>query len=978
MAISTRHLSILIVGLLFHFSYQYSFKNCIGDQYSNNRTFRCSKRTETCMSLIVGDLPATAINIFIVNNNVSHIPTGSFQRFFKLENLSIISNNLKFIDGLAFRNMHHLKTLNLSFNLISKLNCSVFQDLYNLTYLSLEKNHLKDLPQSLFNSTPQLNTLILRNNCLDNFSIVARSISSLSHLRTLDLCFNFLTSLSHLNILLPKSLTELIVCGNKLLSLACAGSFLTQIRRLDLSKNVELSTPAFKGVDLAQIRYLQMGSTNVSIFEFFNVTNVDASYVDFSDMGLTNTSLINKLCNLLRKREHITNMILKNNSISMLESSTLSNCPQILGTLDVSSNNLKQVKCLEVLEGQKHIQTFNIEHNHINKLLSCKRTKNKLPLKELTFRYNRILSVDSDAFAHTPDVTILNLNINIISYLNVKALRGLTQLQILRLDNNLLSDLLFSTYQDLCSLETLNLRNNRIAVIFNGTFLHLGQLTILDLGGNKISHIYAGGLDGLKSLTKLYLDGNNLKQIDSIQFATFLNTLQVLDLRKNQIRFTSETAISPFVNLSRLRDLKLDGQQPYGISRLPHGFFRGLHSLTNLYLTNNRIDHIASDTFDDLIGLHYLTLDNSCNGLVQLEPGSLKNLRNLKRLSLQNIGILNLSKDVFGNLTNLQGLYLTHNVMERIEVDVLDTFQSLNYLDIRHIPLSCSCQNRQLQNWTLNNYKVQLIYLHSLPCQGNTNDHFYNFDTNVCFVDLGKYLFFTTAAVIFVFSVVPLFHVKLYWKIKYGYYVFRAWFSEQWRKLREDEENCEYDAFISYNFYDEHWVLEQLLPNLEGNGSSFKLCLHHRDFEPGRNIVDNIVSAVYGSRKTVCVVSRNFLQSEWCSLEIQLASYRLFDEHRDILLLVFLEHIPERELSSYHRMRKVMLRKTYLQWPGSECTDPALAQLLFWKQLRRALRTGSRMEDEDEAGKNKSSKTAEGDQSDSSVNPTANEIYHLS
>ncbi|CAL8263779.1 unnamed protein product [Arctogadus glacialis] len=140
--------------------------------------------------------------------------------------------------------------------------------------------------------------------------------------------------------------------------------------------------------------------------------------------------------------------------------------------------------------------------------------------------------------------------------------------------------------------------------------------------------------------------------------------------------------------------------------------------------------------------------------------------------------------------------------------------------------------------------------------------------------------------------------------------------------------------------------------------------------------VDNIVSAVYGSRKTLCVVSRNFLQSEWCSLEIQLASYRLFDEHRDVLLLVFLEHISERELSSYHRMRKVMLRKTYLQWPGSECTDPALAQLLFWKQLRRALRTGSRMEDEDAAGEKKSSGTAEGNQTDSAVNPTAEGIYH--
>lgn len=145
--------------------------------------------------------------------------------------------------------------------------------------------------------------------------------------------------------------------------------------------------------------------------------------------------------------------------------------------------------------------------------------------------------------------------------------------------------------------------------------------------------------------------------------------------------------------------------------------------------------------------------------------------------------------------------------------------------------------------------------------------------------------------------------------------------------------------------------MEQLLPNLEGSG--FRLCLHHRDFEPGRNIIDNIVAAVYNSRKTVCVISRNFLCSEWCSLEIQLASYRLFDEMQDVLLLVFLEDIHERQLSAYHRMRKFMLKKTYLQWPGLDCTDPIKAQELFWTQLKRALRSSnSRSQDEEQTLEN--------------------------
>lgn len=38
-----------------------------------------------------------------------------------------------------------------------------------------------------------------------------------------------------------------------------------------------------------------------------------------------------------------------------------------------------------------------------------------------------------------------------------------------------------------------------------------------------------------------------------------------------------------------------------------------------------------------------------------------------------------------------------------------------------------------------------------------------------------------------------------------------------------------------------------------------------------------------------------------------------------------------------------MLKKTYLQWPDSECANPAEAQGLFWSQLRRAIGTSSRM-----------------------------------
>lgn len=39
----------------------------------------------------------------------------------------------------------------------------------------------------------------------------------------------------------------------------------------------------------------------------------------------------------------------------------------------------------------------------------------------------------------------------------------------------------------------------------------------------------------------------------------------------------------------------------------------------------------------------------------------------------------------------------------------------------------------------------------------------------------------------------------------------------------------------------------------------------------GRPIMENITDAIYSSRKTICVISHSYLQSEWCSREIQMA-----------------------------------------------------------------------------------------------------------
>ncbi|XP_041708391.2 toll-like receptor 13 [Coregonus clupeaformis] len=945
--------SVAIVLHIAQITVGYSFRNCTEDPTSNHTKFLCIRHQAKNISTIVGDLPPYATTVIISINLIKHIPDNTFVHLPNLRMLQIDNNHLETIDNQAFQNMSQLKSLNLSLNKISHLSSSVFQDLKNLVNLSLNNNSLIWLPPGIFSSLSNLDALMLRQNYLNNFSAVAESVTHLPKLTKLDLCNNYLTSLQHSNHTdLPESLTTLYLCKNKLVTLECKWGFLSHILLLDLSYNDQLPSRAFQGVDLRKLNYMRLRSTNVTVPELLNVSNVRAGNIDFSGMGLKTHNLLMELCHLLStKVKFVEKLSLGSNGILSLRKNTLSNCPPIRGLLDLSFNQLRKVRCLHFLKGQDQIKNFTAEKNHLTSLMSCNRQNLSFPnLTDLSYRYNRILNVNSFAFHHTPNVKTLQLNINIIAYLDHKAFSGLTSLVTLRLDNNLLTDLYNDSFEDLQSLEILNLRNNQIAVIFNKTFHSLKYLHILDLGGNKITHFQESAFVGLDNLANFYLDGNNLKQIDSAKFKPFHATLEVLDLHGNQVSFSSKRTNSPFVNLTKLRNLKLDAQMPHGLNVLPHAFFRGLSSLQSLYLTDNHIFSFAADTFDDLTNLTFLSLDNSCAGVMQLHPGVFKNLRKLSKLSARNMGIQSFSNEVFGNLTELQILLLNQNVMQTLDVNVLEALPKLRYLDLRNIPLSCTCLNSDLQNWTLTNQRVQLVLLYSLQCQDKKlPKNFYNFDTNVCYLDLGEYLFATTTTVILLLTIIPLLYNKLYWKLKYSYYVFRSWFGQHWRRLREKEEHCKYDAFISYNSADEPWVLDQLLPNLEGNGASFRLCLHHRDFELGRNIVDNIVSSVYSSRKTICVVSRHFLRSEWCSLEIQLASYRLFHELRDVLLLIFLEPIPERQLSAYHRMRKVMLKKTYLQWPGSDCTDPVKAQELFWNHLRRALRNGSsRFEEEDE------------------------------
>ena len=67
--------------------------------------------------------------------------------------------------------------------------------------------------------------------------------------------------------------------------------------------------------------------------------------------------------------------------------------------------------------------------------------------------------------------------------------------------------------------------------------------------------------------------------------------------------------------------------------------------------------------------------------------------------------------------------------------------------------------------------------------------------------------------------------------------------------------NRVFDAFVLYHFdSDDDFVVSCVLPQLEET-RDFKLCIHSRNFTPGRDIKDNIEEAIEGSNSAIILLS---------------------------------------------------------------------------------------------------------------------------
>nr|XP_020461930.1 toll-like receptor 13 [Monopterus albus] len=876
----------------------FAFKGC-SQNYPQTYVMWCSNQHIANISNVISQIPKNITIINLSKNNIRNIPPGSFSHIFGLKDLDMSQNQLVSLKGGEFRGLGVLDCLNLTRNTISHIHPKAFEGLSSLQTLLLAYNTLKTISSSILHFLPVVQNVNLSHNKLTSFSCEEPGGSST--LKHLDF---FANNIQRLNVSCFPALEYIRLSNNS---------------KLELQADAFASNPRLKS--------LLLQTAKIEMFVGLSAeTKRNLSWVAFSlfveKSPLTICGVLKEMDQIKKVEVDLTGSRLPQHNSSLLDCATppvvilknanLGNVAQLsLGAGNTSKLYLINCGLKRISRTTFHgFQRLEFLQLNQNKVVIQPDTFKDLPdLSFLSFDKNKIRAIDPKWFIPLKKLTCLSLPKNEITELPPKAFSALTQLKELYLHFNLLKYITKKPFSKLCSLLKLNLSLNIIYYIEEGSFQDLTSLRYLDLSGNRIRRLTPSILSGLMHLRKFVLYNNQLH------------------FRYNE---------APFINLTSLEFLEMNYQGPgaQGIGNIGPHFFQGLGHLTSIAIGHTIMANFHPDAFVPLVKLKFLYIAGVNMKTTNLSAAFFP-LKRLKRLTLYRVDLDKLPANLMPPDNTLEILKVQSNHLHTVDKSMLDALPRLRTLVVSDNPLTCTCENAWFKSWSIHNPNTQVSYLYNLHCDNDRKSpYLWQFDDTACSYENISFNLFITFSVMDVLFVC----VCLAWHtqgpaLRYLLLILKA-------KLRGSRlavrSKFQYDAFISYSAKDESWVMRELVHNLErppAGASRLRLCLHHRDFRPGTAVLENIETAIYSSRHTICVVTHHFLHSEWCSMEFQLASLRLLCDGSDVLLLVFLEDIPEHYLSPYTRLRKIVHRKTYLLWP-----EKPQEQESFWVRLRAALK----------------------------------------
>ena len=138
------------------------------------------------------------------------------------------------------------------------------------------------------------------------------------------------------------------------------------------------------------------------------------------------------------------------------------------------------------------------------------------------------------------------------------------------------------------------------------------------------------------------------------------------------------------------------------------------------------------------------------------------------------------------------------------------------------------------------------------------------------------------------------------------------------KRQLDSKRNSFFDAFVLFHFDSNNsFILDQLVPELEEK-RKFRLCVHSRNFIPGRDIKDNIEDAIQLSSSAIIIMSQGFVDSPWCKEEFTHCYIENMNDDSFNLFVIMMQ--PADTLVNISNYMKIFFaNKTYL-----DVNDPEL------------------------------------------------------
>ena len=198
------------------------------------------------------------------------------------------------------------------------------------------------------------------------------------------------------------------------------------------------------------------------------------------------------------------------------------------------------------------------------------------------------------------------------------------------------------------------------------------EVVALDLQRQEITALDNADFTGLGNMVELRLEWNRLGTIPEQAFRDLVS-LKVLDLT-----VTNQTAVPAAIRgLTSLQEINLSNNR---IEQVRPDAFRGLSELRALNLSFNRITALPDDVFADLGNLAFLRLHG--NRITDLGKEALRGPLFLQRLALSWNPLGELREDVFANIPSVDQVFLRETQLEAAPAQALANLTSLGWLDL--------------------------------------------------------------------------------------------------------------------------------------------------------------------------------------------------------------------------------------------------------------------------------------------------------